>query len=91
MPITQSAKKALRQNLRRYARNLTVKRGVKQEIKQLKKLIAQKKIDEARAHLATVYQKLDKSAKVHVLKKNTASRLKSRLTRLVNKTFSVKN
>ena len=85
MPITKSAKKALRQNKKRRVHNLEIKTHFKSEVRALKKLVADKKIDEAKAQLPKVYQALDKSAKTHVIDKNTASRLKSRLTRLVNK------
>ena len=45
--------------------------------KQLKKLVAGGKIDEAKKMLATVYKSLDKAAKVGVIKANKAARLKS--------------
>ena len=86
MPITTSAKKALRQNIRRRERNLGHKKELKNSIKQLKKFIAQKKSELAFNQLSAVYKKLDKAAKTNLIKKNTASRLKSRLTLLLNKT-----
>lgn len=89
MPITRSAKKALRQNKKRRAHNIEIKTHFKNEIKALKKLVAEKKFNEAQSQLPKVYQALDKSAKTHVIKKNTASRLKSRLTKLVNKAVIV--
>ena len=85
MPITRSAKKALRQNKKRRAHNLVIKTHYKSEVKALKKLVTEKKLEEAKNQLSKVYQALDKSAKTNVIEKNTASRLKSRLTRLVNK------
>ncbi|MEK9186162.1 MAG: 30S ribosomal protein S20 [Patescibacteria group bacterium] len=83
MPITASAKKALRQSIRRHARNLTQNKELKNTVKSYKKLVAAKKIDEAKKQLASVYQVLDKGAKNNLMKKNTASRLKSRLTKLL--------
>lgn len=85
MPITKSAKKALRQNKKRRVHNLEIKTHFKNEVRALKKLVTDKKVEEAKALLPKVYQALDKSAKTHVIDKNTASRLKSRLTKLVNK------
>ena len=85
MPITQSAKKALRQSKKRRVHNLEIKTHFKNEVRALKKLVTDKKVEEAKALLPKVYQALDKSAKTHVIDKNTASRLKSRLTKLVNK------
>jgi small subunit ribosomal protein S20 len=85
MPITSSAKKALRQNKKRRARNLTESRFLKSEIKSLKKLIAAKDKKGAVEFLPKVYKALDKSVKTNLVKKNTASRLKSRLTKVVSK------
>jgi len=89
MPITQSAKKALRQSKTRREHNVVVKAHFKDEIKELKKLVAAKDIEAAKRYLPNVYQALDKGAKSHVIEKNTASRLKSRLTRLVNKSATI--
>lgn len=83
MPITQSAKKALRQNIRRHAKNLIKKKGLNEVIKTYKKLIAAKQLEEAKKQLSLVYKKLDKTAKTNLIKKNKASRLKSRLTKLL--------
>ena len=80
MPIKKSAKKALRQSLKRRARNLAYKRKIKKFIKDIKKLVSEKKIKEAKSLLPQLYKILDKAAKVGVIKKNTASRKKSRLT-----------
>ncbi|MEK7143884.1 MAG: 30S ribosomal protein S20 [Patescibacteria group bacterium] len=83
MPNIQSAKKALRQNVRRRAKNLKKKSELKSVIKQYKKLIAAGNKEEAKKHISQVYKKLDKSAKVNLIKKNKSSRLKSRLAKLI--------
>ena len=88
MPITKSAKKALRQNITRKKRNVQRKDKVKRLIKEAKKLVAQKKFDEAKNILPRVYKALDKTAKVGVMKKNTASRKKSRLAKFINKSYT---
>lgn len=85
MPITKSAKKALRQNLKRKARNLIYKNKIKDLIKKIRFLVSEKKNEEAKKLLPELYKTLDKSAKTEVIKKNTASRKKSRLTKLCNK------
>lgn len=85
MPITKSAKKALRQNKRRQKRNTAYKNKMKTLIKKVRVLASDKKTDEAKKMLPQVYKILDKSAKENVIKRNTASRQKSRLTKLVNK------
>jgi len=85
MPITTSAKKALRQNMKRRAKNANRKERIKDLIKQARFLITNKKMDEARKILPQIYRMLDKGAKIGLIKKNTASRKKSRITKLINK------
>lgn len=80
MPITASAKKALRQSQTRKSRNFARKLELKTAIKKFKKLTATDQ-KQAADFLKEVYKHLDKSAKVGVIKKNTASRLKSRLSK----------
>lgn len=85
MPITKSAQKALRQNSKRRAHNIIYKKKMKGLVKEVKVLVAEKKIEEAKKLLPSVYKILDKTAKVGIIKKNTASRKKSRLTKLIQK------
>lgn len=84
MPITQSAIKALRQSKRRRTQNLTRKEAFRDALKKIKKLLAEKKIDEAKKLIPLAYKALDKAAKTNVIKKNTASRKKARLMGLIN-------
>ncbi len=81
MPNTTSAIKALRQNKSRRAKNLEKKAVLKDVIKKYKKAVAGGKKEEAAKLLPEVYKKLDKAAKTNIIKKNKASRLKSRLTK----------
>ncbi len=85
MPITKSAKKALRQSLRRRERNLIRKNKLRKAIKEFKKSLEQENFDKARKQLDLVYKAADKLAKVNYIKKNKASRIKSRITKLLNK------
>jgi small subunit ribosomal protein S20 len=85
MAITKSAKKALRQSIRRRAKNLAYKDKIKILLKEARSLVSQKKIKEAKALLSKIYKALDKAAKNGVIKKNTASRKKSRISKLINK------
>ncbi len=80
MPITSSAKKALRQSARRHMRNVSRRKTSKSAVKEVRKLLASKKMDEAKVALPKAFQALDKAAKTGAIKKNTASRLKSRLS-----------
>jgi len=83
--ITKSAKKANRQNIKKRAINLKRRQLLKKTINDYKKLVSSGNLDAAKKELSTVYEKLDKASKVNLIKKNRASRLKSRLTALINK------
>lgn len=85
MAITKSAKKAIRQNKKRRARNLVYLNKMKKLIKEMRVFALQKKTQEAKELLPKVYQILDKAAKSGVIKKNAASRNKSRLSKLISK------
>ncbi len=85
MPITKSAKKALRQNLRRRLKNIKVKERIKNLLKEVRNLISQKKTEEAKKLLPKIYKTLDKAAKENLIEKNTASRRKSRITKAIGK------
>jgi len=86
MAITKSAKKALRQNKKRRKRNIQRKDKIKGLLKQARALIAEGKKQEAKKLLPQIYKALDKTAKAGTIKKNTASRKKSRITKLLNRT-----
>lgn len=83
MPITKSAKKALRQDRRRRLRNIQKRKKAKKLIKEVRELVSEKKSEEAEKILPAVYKTLDKMAKTGVIKKNTAARKKSRITKLI--------
>lgn len=85
MAITKSAKKAIRQNATRRERNFVYRDKIKALVKEVRTLVSQKKVEEAKKILPQVYQILDKAAKVGVIKKNNASRKKSRITKSIDK------
>lgn len=85
MSITRGAKKAHRSSLRKRVFNLRRKDEVSRSIKALKKLIASGKKKEAEKAMAQVQSALDKAVKGKTLKRNTASRKKSRLSKLIKK------
>ena len=82
MPNTTSAKKELRKNKRRATINKKQKVELKKTIKEFGRLVKEDK-SKAQAHLSVVYKKLDKAVKTNLIKKNKASRTKSRLTKKV--------
>jgi len=85
MPITKSAKKALRQSLRKRARNLFYKKKIKALFKEVRSLVSEKKVKEAKKLLPQIYKILDKAAKTGLIKKNAAARKKSRISKAIFK------
>lgn len=86
MPITSSAKKALRSSARKRVYNVRRKDAMKSVVKEIRKLVSLGKQKEAEALLPKAFQALDKAAKEHTIKKGNASRKKSRLAKLLKKT-----
>ncbi|MDQ3244859.1 MAG: 30S ribosomal protein S20 [bacterium] len=82
MPITQSAKKAIRGSLRKKAVNDRKSRIMKAVIKKVEKTVKTDKV-EAGKILSQAFSAIDKAAKTGIIKKNNASRKKARLSRLV--------
>ncbi|MFA5746503.1 MAG: 30S ribosomal protein S20 [Candidatus Paceibacterota bacterium] len=80
MAITKSAKKAHRQSVKRNEGNLEYKKNLKEALKKVRILTAGKKNKELQEVLPEVYKALDKAAKVGIIKKNNASRRKSRIS-----------
>ena len=85
MPITSSAKKALRVSERKGIFNAQRKSAIDQTLRGIKKLVKENKVKDAEKMLPQAYKAIDKAVKTKFLKKNTAARLKSRITTLVNK------
>lgn len=85
MPITKGAKKALRTSKRKNVFNIRRKRIIKDEVKIVEKLVKEGKGAEALKELPKAYKALDKAAKMNTIKKNTASRKKSRLAKAIKK------
>lgn len=84
MPIKKSAKKALRQSLKKRKRNRQVLLTCRFLIKKTKKGIAAENLTQAEELLPKTVKALDKAVKGNVIEKNTANRYKSRLTKRLN-------
>ena len=86
MPNTKSAAKQARSSERKAARN----RGVKSRLKSLEKtylsLLKDGKVEDAKQALSRVASAYDKAAKVGIIKKEKASRKRSRLQVRLNAT-----
>ena len=85
MPITSSAKKALRVAERKAIFNAHRNNKMDSALRNIAKLIKENKIKEAEKALPEVYKAIDKAVKIKFLKKNTGSRYKSRITLSLNK------
>jgi len=83
MPMKKQAYKALRQSKKRYEKNRIIKATLKTTLKKTRQAITAKtvKTEELRKAL----KDLDKAAQKRLIKKNTASRKKSRIMKQFNK------
>ena len=90
MAITKGAKKAIRSSEKKQVFNIRRKRVVKDVLKEIDKLISENKIAEAEKKLQEAYKALDKAAKMNTIKKNNASRRKSRLAAKIKKAKNLK-
>jgi small subunit ribosomal protein S20 len=84
MAITTSAKKAHRASLKKRVFNVRRKRVLTSSTKAVQKLIATD-VKAAGTNLSAAYQAIDKAAKRGIIKKNTASRKKSRLAKAIKR------
>lgn len=78
MPITKRAIKKLRHDRIRTTQTDNVRRT-------LRKLIKAARVSPGKKTLSSAYQALDKATKKHIIHKNKAARLKSRLSKLLKK------
>jgi len=80
----KSAKKRIRQTIKRTAANRSQSTETKSAVKKLREAIAANNKDEAKALLVTAQSKLAKLAKKGVIKDNKAGRTTARLSHQVN-------
>lgn len=81
MPISDSAKKSLRVSKRKKIVNDRYRKSVKDATKAIEKALKDDK-KKAKELLPKAYKAIDKAAKRGVIKKNTASRRKAKLSRV---------
>ena len=84
MPNIKSAKKRVLTNERKENENNLVEARMRNSVKNLEKLVLEGKKDECVKTLSTTLKNIDKATNLGIIKKNTASRKKSRLTKMVN-------
>lgn len=84
MPQTKQAKKALRQSIKTAGINKKMRADLERALKNARKALINKNSDVAEL-LKLAIKKLDKAAQKKLIKKNKASRNKSRLMKHYNK------
>lgn len=85
MPITKSAAKAMRGSARKRVVNLVTIDKYKNALKDARKAIAAKNKDTISKTVSNAFAQLDKAVKKHIIHRNKAARLKSRLAKSVAK------
>ena len=85
MANIQSAKKRIRQTVKRTERNRVYRSSTRTHIKKTRQLIAEGDLDEAEMMARKAYQMLDKSARKHVVHPRNAARRKGRLMAALEK------
>jgi small subunit ribosomal protein S20 len=84
MPHTHTAKKRLRQNEKRNARNRATKKALKTQIKKFMDTAKSGSAEQLQVELQVVAKKLDKAAAKKVIHRNLAARKKSQLAKLAH-------
>ena len=86
MPHLKSAKKRLRQTIKRREHNRAVKRALKKQLKAMQEVADTKDAptDQLKKEVTAAVKKLDKAAARGIIHRNTAARKKSQIARLVN-------
>lgn len=85
MANSKASKKRVFIGERNALRNQAIKSRTRTFVKKVVKAVEAKNVDEAKTALQVAYKELDKAVTKGVIKKNTASRKKSRLALKINK------
>ncbi len=81
----KSALKANRQNIKRREANRSMRAKLRTGLKSIRKSLDDKNVDGAKTALKTLQSLVDKMATKGIIRKNTASRYKSRLAAKIAK------
>lgn len=84
MPIKKAAAKALRGAIKRTRSNKAVKENIDFLRRMIRKAMEAKDVKKATELIKTAVKAVDKAAQNKVLKRNTVSRIKSRLAKRLN-------
>jgi len=83
MPHTASAKKSIPQTEKRNTRNKAAKKAIKVQIKKFLTAAKEGTPEQKKAEFSSAVGKIDKAARNNVMHKNTASRRKSQLAKIL--------
>lgn len=84
MANLESSKKRIKTNIKRQQKNVSVKTAIKTAVKKVEQAIAEGDLGTAQASFSEVVSALDSAATKGIIKKNSASRKKSRLAKKIN-------
>ena len=86
MPHLKSAKKRMRQTLKRRDHNRATKKALKKQLKSVAEVAGEKQVnlEQLKKEAVIAIKKLDKAAARRVIHPNTAARKKSQIARLIN-------
>lgn len=80
MPNTQSAKKRLRQNVERRARNRSIKRALRNQCRKVRDAVKAGDVEQAENEFRLAVKRLDRAGARNIIHRNAAARTKSRLS-----------
>jgi small subunit ribosomal protein S20 len=83
MPNTASAKKRMRQDAVRRARNRSTKSALRTQLRKVREAVTEKDAEKSQAEFRILSKKLDQAAARKVIHANRAARSKSRLSRAI--------
>jgi small subunit ribosomal protein S20 len=83
MPNTASAKKRMRQDAVRRARNRSTKSSLRTQLRKVREAVTAKDVDKSQTEFRVLTKKLDQAAGRKVIHANRAARTKSRLSRAI--------
>ena len=85
MPNSRSASKSQRKNEARRVRNRAQRSTLRTQVKKLRTAVEEGNFESAEEMYRTTSKRLDQAAAKHLIHKNKAARLKSRLAAMINK------
>ena len=91
MPNSRSARKSQRKSEARRVHNRAQRSTLRTHLKKVRTAVEDGNLEEAGALYRTASKRLDQAAAKHLIHKNKASRLKSRLALMINKAGSTES